>query len=393
MACLFNFSIKLTFGAMRPYLNWKTYSLLLALLVVVSAVYYFNILAKDIAKDEKVKVEILAESWLAITEQGNGNIRFVTYVNEKLIKKVPIIWTDADNTILDFNNLDSTEAAKDSTYLPRKLRTFKTLHPPVEIKMPFGKQYIYYGESVTLQRLKIYPLVLMALILVFIVVALISLSNAQRSMQNQLWVGMSKETAHQIGTPLSSIVAWMELLRENEDNKEWIDEMEKDIERLKLITERFSKIGSLPELSSENIVPRFEYMVDYMQRRAPKNVKISLAYNDDDIEVLLNGPLFDWVVENLIRNALDAMEGNGTINININNQPRLVTIDISDSGKGIPKNNYKKVFSPGFSTKQRGWGLGLSLAKRIVEKYHNGNIFVKNSDIGKGTTFRIILRR
>jgi len=381
---------------MRLYLNWKTYSLLLAVIIVGLAVYYFGHLAKAIAHDEKNKIELLAESFQSIAAKplnaACNDITFESQVVEK-INSVPLILTDEQKNIIGNNNMDSLAIARDTAYLPRKLREFEQLHEPIILRMPFGNQYIYYGESLTLQRLKIYPIVLIGIIVVFIFITIISISNAQRSLQNQVWVGMSKETAHQIGTPLSSVVAWMELLKENESNREWIAEMEKDVSRLQLIADRFSKIGSMPDLEPENIVPRFKYMVDYMQRRSPKQVHIHLEYNEEEIEILLNGPLFDWVIENLIRNALDAMEGKGDIRINIHNQPRLVTIDICDTGKGIAKNNFKKVFSPGFSTKQRGWGLGLSLAKRIIEKYHHGNIFVKNSDLGKGTTFRIILRR
>ncbi len=381
---------------MRAYLNWKIISLIIAMLVVAVAVFYFNKLAKDIAKDEKLKVEILAESWKSLAkppEMGkDDNINFEMFVAERL-NTIPIIWTSDKDEVLGTNNIDSTKILKDPNYLNRQLAHFHQLHEPILIDLGFAKQYIYYGETNTLQRLQIYPYVLVAVVVVFLLISFVSIMNAQRSMQNQLWVGMSKETAHQIGTPLSSIVAWMELLKENDDNKEWIAEMEKDVSRLQLIADRFSKIGSLPELKPENIVPRFVTMTDYMQRRAPKNVAIHLKYNEEEIEVLLNGPLFDWVIENLIRNALDAMEGKGEINININNQPRAVTIDLCDTGKGIPKNNFQSIFTPGFSTKTRGWGLGLSLSKRIVEKYHNGSIFVKHSEPGKGTTFRIILRR
>lgn len=379
---------------MRPYLNWKTYSLAFAAFIVGLAVFYFNKLAKDIAADESVKAGILAESFQSIATMPvtSANPTFESRVIDRL-HTIPLILTDENGKIISYDNMDTSLIKGNNAYLNRKLHEFAHLHKPIQITALGTTQYIYYGESVTLQRLKIYPVILICVIAVFILIAVISISNAQRSLQNQVWVGMSKETAHQIGTPLSSIVAWMELLKDNKGNKEYVEEMEKDVARLQLIADRFSKIGSLPELKEENLVPRFIYMTEYMQKRAPKNVEIHLDYNQQEIEVLLNGPLFDWVIENLIRNALDAMEGKGEINIHINNQPRMVTIDIADTGKGIPKNNFKKVFTPGYSTKQRGWGLGLSLAKRIIEKYHNGSIFVKSSEHNKGTTFRIILRR
>jgi signal transduction histidine kinase len=228
---------------------------------------------------------------------------------------------------------------------------------------------------------------------VFLMVVLIALSSAHRSMQNQVWVGLSKETAHQLGTPLSSIEAWMELLKEHEVNNEAVVELQKDMDRLKLVADRFSKVGSTPKLEEENLVMRLQNMVDYMQKRAPNKVTISLTTNENDVPVNISASLFDWVMENLIRNSLDAMAGQGKIEIKVTNQPLQTIIDISDSGKGIPRHQIKKVFHPGFTTKKRGWGLGLSLSKRIIEKYHHGEIFVRQSELGKGATFRIILKR
>jgi signal transduction histidine kinase len=221
----------------------------------------------------------------------------------------------------------------------------------------------------------------------------IVITNIQKNIQHQLWVGMSKETAHQLGTPLMSIVGWIEILQEQEANRPWLVEMEKDVTRLQLIADRFSKIGSSPNLEDENLITHLTEMTAYMQKRAPMKVSIIFEHDCQETHVLLSAPLFNWVIENLIRNALDAMEGKGNIHIKLQNEDRKVTIDVSDTGKGIPPAQWKKIFTPGFSTKTRGWGLGLSLAKRIIEEYHEGELFVKQSEIGKGTTFRIVLRR
>jgi signal transduction histidine kinase len=384
---------------MRQYLHWKTYLVIFALSLVGFALYYFNKVAKDVAVEEQNRVIMLVEAIKTVAIAAPTSQSDVTYATKMIDgnKTIPLFITDENFKIIDTRNLDSTRLLDDPKYLERKFNQFKSLHPPIpyDYSTPGlnGKGFLVYGDSDLLNRLRYYPLLILAITLLFGLIVVIAISNAQRSLQNQVWVGMSKETAHQIGTPLTSIVAWMELLKETESNREWIAEMEKDVSRLQLIADRFSKIGSIPQLKEENLVTRLQAMVEYMRMRKPKKVIIDFEHNEDDVQVLLSGPLFDWVIENLMRNALDAMEGEGRIFIKLVNQPRVVTIDVCDTGKGIPKNNFKKVFAPGFSTKQRGWGLGLSLAKRIIEKYHNGNIFVKSSEPGTGTTFRIIFRR
>jgi signal transduction histidine kinase len=385
---------------MRTYLNWKTYLVLLAIVIAGISLYNANKMVAEMAVEEQKKVDIIVKAITAVAEEtttgstasSTSGFTFATQVIDDN-KTIPFIITDEEENIISYTNIDSVLIRRDSNVVHQKLQAYKAQHGTIVIDYKYGKQLLFYGDSHLLEQLRQYPLILLGIISVFVVILIVAISNAQRSIQNQVWVGMSKETAHQLGTPLSSIVAWLELLREHEPVREWVDEMEKDLERLQLIAERFSKIGSAPQLIEENLIPRLQNMVDYMQKRAPQRVNIQLAYNEDEVVVLLSGPLFDWVIENLIRNALDAMEGKGAININVENQQRLVIIDIADTGKGIPKNKFKKVFAPGYSTKQRGWGLGLSLAKRIINKYHNGSIFVKCSEPGKGTTFRIILRR
>lgn len=384
---------------MRNYLHWKSYLVVFALTIVGLALYYFNQVAKEMAVEEHKKVEILVDAIKTVSISATTAQSDVTFATKVITENttIPLFMTDEDGNITGNKNLDSSRLEKDPDYLVRKYKEFKKLHQPILYDystpgMP-GKGYVVYGDSALLNRLRYYPLLILAITFFFILIVVIAISNAQRSLQNQVWVGMSKETAHQLGTPLMAIVAWMELLKENESNREWVTEMEKDVSRLQLIADRFSKIGSTPQLKEENLVDRLQQMVEYMRLRKPQRVDIDFEHAEDDVHVLLSGPLFDWVIENLMRNALDAMEGQGRIFIRLINQPRTVTIDISDTGKGIPKNNFKKVFAPGFSTKQRGWGLGLSLAKRIIEKYHNASIFVKSSEPGKGTTFRIVFRR
>jgi signal transduction histidine kinase len=231
------------------------------------------------------------------------------------------------------------------------------------------------------------------ILFLFLLLVVFFISSSNRQIQDRVWVGMSKETAHQLGTPLTSLVAWIEYLKETEVEKSALTEMQKDVERLKLIADRFSKIGSIPQLEEEHLLEHLNNIVSYMEKRASKNVKFSIHSNKEDILVVISGPLFDWVIENLIRNALDAMDGKGEIRLDIKDEITQTIIDVTDTGKGISSKNIKRVFKPGFSTKKRGWGLGLSLAKRIVSEYHYGDIFVKKSELGKGTMFRIVLKR
>lgn len=395
-------AIVLIFESMRKFFNRRTYLIIAALAIVGFALYYFNRIAGDMAVEEQAKVNTLIEALNTVNNASASSLgNDITFASKVITQNtsIPLIITDEKGNIQYHVNLDSTRLRQDSSYIKRKLEEFGRFHMPIPSFYPVannqvGKNLVYYGDSSLLRSLKYYPLLLIAITCVFLLIVFIAVSNAQQSLQNQVWVGMSKETAHQIGTPLTSIVAWMELLKDNESNREWVEEMEKDVTRLQLIADRFSKIGSIPELKEENLIERLQGMVDYMRMRKPNKVTIDFDHGtEEDVQVLLSAPLFDWVIENLIRNALDAMEGQGRIFIQLTNQPRLVTIDISDTGKGIPKNNFKKVFAPGYSTKKRGWGLGLSLAKRIIQKYHHASIFVKQSEPGKGTTFRIIFRR
>lgn len=381
---------------MRPYLNWKSALVLVALLIVSASLYYTHRLANELALEEKKKVGQVVEAIRIISSGAEESVGFELQVLESNTT-IPFIIAAEGDTIRDFRNdfknIDLHQVSDTLRFLKKKLAEFKALNPPIVSDFGTGENYIYYGESYLLTQLRYFPYVQLTIIVLFLIVVLIAMSAASRSLQNQVWVGLSKETAHQLGTPLTAIAGWLELLRLNPENEEAVAELEKDLTRLELVADRFSKIGSIPEMTETDLLPRLEAMVDYMQKRAPSRVKITLASNADELPVQTSGPLFDWVLENLIRNALDAMPGEGSIHLDAVNAPEKVTIDVTDSGKGIPRRLVKKIFNPGFSTKKRGWGLGLSLARRIVERYHHGSLFVKHSEVGKGTTFRIILRR
>lgn len=300
------------------------------------------------------------------------------------------------DSILDHYNLDSILLKNNIDYLPAKLKEFKKLNPPVIWKNPYNyaqNNLVYYGESALTKQIRYFPIVQLLVVTLFIMVVLYAITARNKSTQNQVWAGMAKETAHQLGTPLSSLQGWVEMLKEDANTSTIGIEMSKDIERLVLVSDRFGKIGSIPQLEETNIVPQINAMVQYIKRRASNRVNFEVLHNNEEIIAMVNAPLFDWVIENLLKNALDAMDGAGKIIISIKNAVAEVTIDVEDTGKGIQQKNLKNVFKPGFTTKKRGWGLGLSLSKRIIDQYHGGNLIVKQSELGKGTTFRIILKK
>ncbi len=308
---------------------------------------------------------------------------------------VPVIYTDSTKlNVIASGNIDSTKI-NDTIYLKETIATMAYENRPIEVEFGDGsKSYIFYQESMLLTQLKYYPYVMFGIIGLFLLIAYLLFSTARKVEQNQVWVGMAKETAHQLGTPLSSLIAWLEYLKTKGLAPETAVEIEKDIHRLETITERFSKIGSVPKLDMVDVIKVLNDAVNYMKLRTSKNVAFTVDQtNVTEINALLNVPLFEWVIENLIRNAVDSMHGKGEIKISVSDQTQFVYIDITDTGKGVPKSKYKTIFEPGFTTKKRGWGLGLSLTKRIIENYHSGKIFVKSSEIDKGTTFRIVLNK
>lgn len=305
---------------------------------------------------------------------------------------VPVIYADSAGRVIEYGNLNTNKVI-DSLYLARQMEIMRSQNTPIKVELKEGVvNYIYYKDSLLLTQIQYYPYVQLGVIALFLLIAYYAFSNARKAEQNQVWVGMSKETAHQLGTPISSLVGWVEYLRHQEGvSTKVVEELEKDINRLELITERFSKIGSKPDITPQPIKPILEDTLTYLRSRASKQVQLSFTMERDDLTARFNPPLFNWVIENLFKNALDAMEGRGKITIAVTTHGNNLAIDVSDTGKGIPKSRFKSVFQPGFSTKKRGWGLGLSLSKRIIENYHRGKIFVKTSTIDKGTTFRILL--
>jgi signal transduction histidine kinase len=362
--------------------------------------------AEATQRQNDIRIVFRNDKGEAITESGTVIPEIIIKENEELENKylsfismvsaqnttIPIIVVDSNNTIITNANINYKENRKDEV-LKKELSKMKTQDEPIRIDIPGGDyQLLYYRESSILRNLRLYPLIQLFVIIIFILVAYFAFNATQRAEQNQVWVGMSKETAHQLGTPISSLMAWIEILKLQNIDETLIKEFEKDTERLERITERFSKIGSKPELFPTNLINTLSSTVNYLKTRSSNKVIFKTSFSEqEDIQTPLNAALFSWVIENLCKNAIDAMENNGTISINVHKKENQIVIDVTDTGKGVPKSQFKTIFQPGYSTKKRGWGLGLSLAKRIIENYHNGRIFIKWSEIGKGTTFRIIL--
>ncbi|MBK6380781.1 MAG: HAMP domain-containing histidine kinase [Chitinophagaceae bacterium] len=378
-------------------LNWRTVLAVIAIAIVTGTVFYSNHLAKKIAAEEKIKIELWVEATKDIANPYITEINLASSVSTENSKDIPMILTNEKDSIMDHRNLDSAEIKRNRSYLADKLTEFKKLNNPIIWQNPLDSlqtNKVFYGESVLLKQVRYYPLVQLFIVALFIIITLIAISTRNKSTQNQVWAGMAKETAHQMGTPLTSLQGWVELLKETPGMEKIVPEMSKDVDRLKLVSDRFGKIGSTPQLELNDIIVQVENMVSYIKRRSPDSVAFSInSYGETEVKAMVNGPLFDWVIENLLKNGLDAMEGKGAIQVNIKNETAQVTVDVVDSGKGISKQNISKVFKPGFTTKKRGWGLGLTLCKRIIEQYHNGELFVKQSEPGKGTTFRIVLRK
>lgn len=383
---------------LKQFTGWKGVLAILAILIIAATLLYVNNLTVKMQQEERLKMQNWVEANKEIlTAPSDANLNLATEIL-KNNTSIPIIEVDKEGHIIGVNNLDSTRISNDPKYLKNKLKLFKTEHPPITQQYnPIDsteRNFIYYGDSTILQQIRYYPYIQLGVVALFIIVTLIALSNTNKATQNQLWVGLAKETAHQLGTPLSSVEAWMELLRNKKENEPIILEMGKDLDRLKLISERFSKIGSTPELEEHELISQIHNVVAYMKLRAPKNIRfIVKTHGEEDIPAMISPLLFNWVIENLLKNALDAMGGKGSISIDISSHPTYNLIDVTDTGKGIASVNIDKVFKPGFSTKKRGWGLGLSLSKRIIESYHKGKLFIKSSEVNKGTTFRIMLRK
>lgn len=373
---------------------WKLYLFLFAVLIGVSSLFYTRILVRRLETEERKKVELWAEAtWLISQSDSTQNLEFLTTIIEDNTT-VPVILTDGHNNIIASRNFNPARSS-DPGYIQTRLERIMKKSSPLVIDVGKGfVNHIYYKDSVILAQLIYYPFVQLGLIILFIVVSYIALSSSRKADQNQVWVGMSKETAHQLGTPTSSLAGWIEILQSRYPEIPFNNELALDVERLVKVTERFSGIGSKPSLSPENINDLIRHTIEYLKSRSSSKVIFNLEFDtNDEVTIPVNVHLFEWVVENICKNAIDAMEGEGQITVRITEKDRYAFIDISDTGKGIPKTSYRKIFSPGFTTKARGWGLGLSLAKRIVEDYHNGKIFVRYSEIGKGSCIRIVMNK
>jgi signal transduction histidine kinase len=378
---------------------WRLVLIFIATGIVVFSVFFTYSLARQIEKDEKEKVEAMASAYrtLVLSTDEAAIEEALNLIRKN--DKIPVIWTTAEGELYDFKNIDSASILGNSReqyqYLLRLMNKNQVV--PIQLEEDQPPQLLYYEASDLLKRVRIYPYLLVGLVALFLLIAFLAFSFSRTAEQNQLWVGMAKETAHQLGTPLSSLSAWLDILEDKLTDDEGImikEELRKDLLRLELVADRFSKIGSKPALEELSLAPIIGKSASYMQQRASRAVQISLTdLSDGDDTAMFNPPLFEWVLENLIKNALDAMESSGSIEIILQNQNGWMMIDVKDSGKGIPANKFNAVFEPGYSTKLRGWGLGLTLTKRIIEQYHDGKIFVKESTPGKGTTFRIQLKK
>jgi len=354
-----------------------------AIVIAVASLLVSHFLVRDLSKEERNRMEVWAQALHALNAADETtDLTLVLSVIEGN-NTIPVIVMNSEGGIDDYRNID------DTTHIERYARRMRMAGDTIRV----DSQLVCYDESIMLKRLQAWPYVQLGIVLIFVVVAIFALLSSKRAEQNKVWVGLSKETAHQLGTPVSSLMAWVEMLKEQYPQDDLLPEMDKDVRRLQLIAERFSKIGSLPEPVEASMNDVLSHVVDYMDRRTSSQVQMVRHMPDHEVIVRMNASLFEWVIENLCKNAVDAMEGRGTITLTLAEEPHRVVIEVQDTGKGIRKKDLKSVFTPGFTTKKRGWGLGLSLARRIVEEYHKGRIFVKHSEVGRGTTFRIELPR
>ena len=373
--------------------QWKRLLVLMGVIIGVGSLLHTNRLAEQLAQEERKKVELWAKGtkFLASSSDENTDISFVFEVVKDNVT-IPLILTDGDEHVISMRNFDE-ELADDPDYQKEQLAKIKGINDPIIIELVGdSKNYIFYDNSSLFYQLKYYPYISLGVVSIFILVSYFAFSVSRRAEQDQVWVGMAKETAHQLGTPISSLIGWMEYLKMKEVPEETLADMKNDLTRLETITERFSKIGSVPELEQIAFSEALTKSLDYMRTRSSNKIKFNFENRlDDALNVPMNEALFAWVIENLCRNAIDAMEGAGIISVTAFKEKDQVIIDVNDTGKGMPRSKFKTVFEPGYTSKKRGWGLGLSLCRRIIEQYHAGRIMVKDSEVGKGTTFRIVL--
>ena len=377
----------------------KIFLVVAAILIAVASLLVSHSLAHDLSDQERSKMQVWAEAMKSLSAADeNTDLSLVLKVLDEN-HTIPVVVLDNDGAVTEYRNIIiKARNAKDSvnyvTSLGQQLKASGQV-----IRISLSKNHndyidVCYDDSLMLKRIALYPYVQLGVVMLFVIVAIFALLTSKRAEQNKVWVGLSKETAHQLGTPISSLMAWTTILKETYPDDELLPEMDKDVKRLQLIADRFSKIGSVPELVPSSLNEVLNHVVDYMDRRTSKKIEMKTELPADDIIINMNASLFEWVIENLCKNAVDAMGGKvGNITLRLEETDKRAIVEVSDTGKGIKKKDIRNVFRPGFTTKERGWGLGLSLAKRIVEEYHHGKIYVKSSEVGKGTTFRIELRK
>lgn len=377
----------------------KILLVLAAIFIAVASLLISHSLIRDLAQQERSKMEVWAEAMRTLSEaDDSADLSLVLKVLDEN-NTIPVVVLGKDGMVTEYRNVKISASIKSDSvkYVNKVAQQMKAAGQVIRIPLANNhNDYIEvcYDESLMLRRIAIYPYIQLGVVMLFVVVAIFALLTSKRAEQNKVWVGLSKETAHQLGTPISSLMAWLAILKETYPNDKLLPELDKDVQRLQLVADRFSKIGSIPEPVPASMNEVLDHVVDYMDRRTSKKIQMIADLPDKDIIIKMNASLFEWVIENLCKNAVDAMGGEcGQIVLHLEQLDNKVVVEISDTGKGIKKKNIKNVFRPGFTTKQRGWGLGLSLAKRIVEDYHHGKIFVKSSELGKGTTFRIELKK
>ena len=366
----------------------KIILVVVAIIIAITSLLVSHFLVTDLSDEERNKMEVWARAMQTLQEADEMTDLALVLSVIQGNKTIPVIVLDSDEQVMDYRNVDIRDKDSVRYVADYGRRMYKAGHY-IQIGDSIDYQLVCYDESTLLKRLSQYPYWQLGIVMIFVVVAIFALLSSKRAEQNKVWVGLSKETAHQLGTPISSLMAWVEILKENYPDDDLIPEMNKDVKRLELIAERFSKIGSLPEPVDASMNEVLSHVIDYMDRRTSKKVEIVSELPAENVVVKMNASLFEWVIENLCKNAVDAMEGRGKIVLSLFDEGSKVAIEVTDNGKGIRKKDLKSVFTPGFTTKKRGWGLGLSLAKRIVEEYHKGRIYVKSSEVGVGTTFRI----
>lgn len=373
----------------------KILLVVMAVVMSVGSLVISHFLVRDLKHEEQRKMEIWAEAMRSLNsaDEYTDLTLVLTVLNSN--STIPVVVLDREGEVQDYRNIPLREGSAEEQMRAVKRKAQSMMDAGRVIRVYLSStdyMEICYADSLLLRRLAWWPYVQLGLVFVFVVVAIFALLSSKRAEQNKVWVGLSKETAHQLGTPISSLMAWQEMLRETYPDDELLPEMGKDVERLQRIAERFSKIGSLPELRPESLNEVLSAVTQYISRRASNRVRLTCTVPQQPLIVPMCSSLFEWVVENLCKNAIDAMDGQGSITLTAGTEGSLAVVEVADTGKGIPKNKFRTVFTPGFTTKKRGWGLGLSLAKRIVEEYHHGRIYVKNSEVGRGTTFRIELK-